>query len=289
MTPSEVGFDPAGLIEVLDRHGVVYVLVGGYAAQLHGSSRPTNDMDVTPATDRDNLARLAAALKELGASIRVDGMAEGLPFDTSAQALAGMLALNLRTPHGDLDLTFTPSGTNGYDDLKQAAPRLILGGIEIQLASLSDIIRSKEAAGRPKDLAALAELYRLASPERTRCDMRRSPTPWMPASRFATRRSWHDMRILGRPSTTTVHAGTSTDTASTSSPRTSPGSRCTRHTVPAIAGTVSTPAQNDASQALTRARREAAAPFSGTSTVGTVCRARLRSRWCRRRSPGPCR
>lgn len=157
-----VEFDAPAILTVLDHHHVDYVIVGGYAAQLHGATRPTTDIDVTPSTTPDNLDRLARALRDLRAGIRVDDLPDGLPFDTSAEALRGVRMLNLRTPHGDLDIAFTPEGTSGYDDLSRSAERRIVGGIEIQLASLQDIIRSKEAAGRAKDFVALPELHRLA-------------------------------------------------------------------------------------------------------------------------------
>ncbi|HZY76707.1 MAG TPA: hypothetical protein VFE40_10335 [Jatrophihabitantaceae bacterium] len=74
--------------------------------------------------------------------------------------------LNLRTPYGDLDLTFLPAGTDGYPDLVvQAQPRRV-GGIEVLVASLDDVIRSKEAAARNKDVEALPELDRLAARRR---------------------------------------------------------------------------------------------------------------------------
>jgi hypothetical protein len=157
-------FDPQAIIEALSRHHVDYVVVGGYAANIHGAVRPTKDIDVTPATTHENLARLAAALRELGAGIRVDELPEGLPFDTSAEALRGMKMLNLRTPHGDMDLTFSPAGfPAGYDDLiGQASPHFI-EGITVQIASLADIITSKTEAGRQKDLLALPELRELAA------------------------------------------------------------------------------------------------------------------------------
>lgn len=74
------------------------MIVGGYAAQLRGATKPTTDIDVTPATTPENLDRLAAALRDLRAGIRVDDVPEGVPFDTSAEALRGMKMLNLRTP-----------------------------------------------------------------------------------------------------------------------------------------------------------------------------------------------
>lgn len=153
---------PAEILTVLDRHNVEYVLVGGFAAQLHGATKPTTDIDVTPATSHNNLGRLAAALRELKAGIRLDELPEPLPFDTSAEALAGMRTLNLRTPYGDLDLTFEPDGTRGYDDLARSAEPRTIGGLQVRVASLADIIRSKQAAARPKDLRALPELERLA-------------------------------------------------------------------------------------------------------------------------------
>jgi hypothetical protein len=83
--PDVAQFDPEPLLAVLERHGVAYVLVGGYAARLHGSLRPTSDVDVTPATTEENLARLAAALTELGARIRTEAEPSGLAFAASAE------------------------------------------------------------------------------------------------------------------------------------------------------------------------------------------------------------
>ena len=93
----------------------------------------------------------------------MDELPEGLPFDTSAEALQGMKTLNLRTPHGDLDLTFVPAGTQGYPDLVARAERRDLGAVRVLVASLDDVIRSKEAAARNKDFEALPELHRLAA------------------------------------------------------------------------------------------------------------------------------
>ena len=155
-------FDPSQIVAVFAVHGVDFVVVGGYAAAVHGATRPTYDLDACPATDWDNLDRLAGALRELQATIRVDDKPEELPFDTSADALVGMTALNLRTRFGDLDLTFAPTGTGGYPDLIEHASLRRVGDVEVRIASLADVIRSKEAAGRAKDLDALPELHRIA-------------------------------------------------------------------------------------------------------------------------------
>ncbi len=125
--------------------------------------RPTKDIDVAPATTTENLTRLVAALRELNAGIRVDEMLEGLPFDTSAEALKGMKMLNLRTRFGDLDLVFSPAGfPGGYADLIGRAGEFVVDGLTIRVAALQDVISSKAAANRLKDQDALPELIRLA-------------------------------------------------------------------------------------------------------------------------------
>ena len=146
-----------------------YVLVGGYAAQLYGARRPTYDIDITPATTKENLERLSAALRELGAGIRIDDQPEGLPFDCSSESLRGVQMLNLRTAAGDLDLTFVPAGfPNGYESLLLGAQARSIGGITVTVAGLNDVIKSKTAAARAKDLDALPELINLAERDRNR-------------------------------------------------------------------------------------------------------------------------
>jgi len=156
-------FDPTWIIATLDRHGVAYILVGGYAAQLHGARRATYDIDIAPSTTADNLERLAAALKSLKARIRVDNVPDGLAFSCSAESLRGIQMLNLQTCAGDLDLTFTPAGfPQGFTELERDAESYSIAGVTISVAALEDVIKSKEAAARPKDLDALPELIRIA-------------------------------------------------------------------------------------------------------------------------------
>ena len=146
------------LFEVLHRHEVVYVLIGGLAAVFHGSPFPTEDADITPQNDRPNLARLAAALRELNARIRTEAVPEGLPFACDAEGLAAAQTWNLRTDAGDLDLAFQPSGTHGYSDLRRDATPAQLYNVTVHIASLSDVVRSKAAADRPKDRRVLPAL-----------------------------------------------------------------------------------------------------------------------------------
>ncbi len=143
--------DPELLVTTLARHQVRYVLIGAMAARLQGFPRATADADITPATDPDNLARLAVALTDLNARVYTESVPEGLPFDCSPATLRRATLWNLVTDAGRLDLAFTPSGTDGFDDLARTAVHFEVFGTTILAASLPDIIRSKEAAGRPQD------------------------------------------------------------------------------------------------------------------------------------------
>jgi hypothetical protein len=156
-----VAFRPERILEVLGAHRVDYVMIGGLAAAVHGSDLVTSDLDITPATSDENLGRLSRALDELHARIRTEGAPEGLPFDHDATSLARGTVWNLVTDAGDLDLAMMPSGTQGYDDLRRDAIAVEILGVSTRVAALADIIRSKEAAGREKDRAALPMLRRL--------------------------------------------------------------------------------------------------------------------------------
>ena len=149
---SEVGpLDPERIVTTLARHGVLYVLIGALAARLQGFPRLTADADITPRRDRENLERLARALRELGARVFTEGVPEGLAFDCSAAALARADMWSLITAAGRIDVAFRPSGTRGYDDLVEGALPFEVYGVGLRVASLEDIIRSKEATDRPQD------------------------------------------------------------------------------------------------------------------------------------------
>jgi hypothetical protein len=159
-------FRPQEILRVLDRHCVRYVLVGGLAAVLHGAAHVTTDVDVVPEDAQANLERLSAALRELNARIRTTGEADGIPFDHSAESLTRVRVWNLQTSMGDLDITFQPSGTRGYDDLRRDVVTMDIRGVEVPVASLADVVRSKEAAGRARDRAVLPALRELLARQR---------------------------------------------------------------------------------------------------------------------------
>jgi len=155
-------FDPFAMCNILNQEGVDYVVLGGFAAILRGSPVTTNDLDVIPWRDRSNLDRLGRALTRMNAMNRISG--DPVPTKIDGSFLVNMPhMLNLVTDFGEMDLTFTPAGSAGeFEGWRQnATPEEIEDGVTVLVASLDDIIDSKRAANRPKDLMALPYLESL--------------------------------------------------------------------------------------------------------------------------------
>ncbi len=159
---TEQRFRPQDILAVLNEHHVRYVLIGGLAAIVHGSAAPTFDVDVVPDPTRNNFARLSAALTDLGARVRVEGIDDGLPFAHDADNLAAMSVLNLATRAGDFDVTLYPAGIENFASWDRGATEFVVLGVPTRVAALADVIRSKEAADRDKDRAVLPMLRELA-------------------------------------------------------------------------------------------------------------------------------
>ncbi len=153
--------DAPAILEVLNRLGVRYVVIGGLAAQLQGGGYPTLDIDITPEMEKTNLELLASALREMDARLRADGLPPGgmrIPLDGRTFALVQTITFS--TAMGPLDVAVRPDGTDGYEDLNRAAVEVEYDGEVVRIAHLRDVIRSKEAAGRPKDVEQLPQLRR---------------------------------------------------------------------------------------------------------------------------------
>ncbi|MDQ6893311.1 MAG: hypothetical protein M3167_11625 [Acidobacteriota bacterium] len=146
-------FDPLRALQTLVRHRVRFVVIGGFAGRLWGSTTVTNDLDVCYARDRKNLKALSGALQELGAALR--GAPDGLPFRPDAETLSSGDHFTFTTNAGNLDCLGDPAGSRGFMDLIAGAEPMKLDSVEVAVASLDDLIRLKRAAGRPKDLVEL--------------------------------------------------------------------------------------------------------------------------------------
>lgn len=153
-------FKPREILALLTARGVDFVVIGGYAAVLHGSPRVTQDLDITFATDRPNLEALGNVLMELRA--RLYGVGDEVQFVPDERTLGRVELLALQTDLGKLDLLGVPAGAPPYGDLREHAARFDVGGFLVRVADIPQLVAMKEIAGRPKDIADIAELDAIA-------------------------------------------------------------------------------------------------------------------------------
>ena len=153
--------DFAGLLRALGKTEVEFIIVGGAAATAHGSARLTQDLDLVYSRQPLNLQRIVRALAPYSPYLR--GAPPGLPFEWDVSTLQRGLNFTLITSLGAIDLLGEIAGGGSYENL--AADTIVLGlfGIRCRCLSLRRLIEVKRAAGRPRDLEAIAELESILS------------------------------------------------------------------------------------------------------------------------------
>ena len=144
------------VLVLLAAHRVEFIIVGGVAATIHGSARVTHDLDLVYSRTEQNLVRLVAALEPEHPYPR--GAPPGLPFRWNVETLRRGLNFTLQTDLGDLDLLGEITGGGGYPQLWPHSVELQAFGNRHRCLDLETLIRVKRAAGRPRDLDAIAEL-----------------------------------------------------------------------------------------------------------------------------------
>lgn len=156
--------DLRALLTPLVRHGVDFVLIGGMAGISHGSNYPSYDLDVVYARDRNNIARLVEALREIG--VRLRGAPADLPFLLDARTIENGSNFTFVTPHGDFDVLGHADGMPSYDELRAEAPVREILGFEVRVASIDHLIAMKRAANRPKDRLMVEEYIVIADEQK---------------------------------------------------------------------------------------------------------------------------
>lgn len=151
--------DFRGVLTALVDAEVRFILIGGAAGIVHGAARLTQDVDIVYGREQANLDRLVSALSPLDPYLR--GAPPGLPFRFDSETLRRGLNFTLTTRLGPLDLLGVVTGGGGYEDLLPDSIEVEAFGVRCRCIGLSTLIRVKRAAGRPKDLEAIAELEAL--------------------------------------------------------------------------------------------------------------------------------
>jgi predicted nucleotidyltransferase len=152
------------VVQLLNRYGVRYIVIGGWAAIIHGSARSTNDVDVVYARDLENIGLLANAVHIWNPYLR--GAPLGLPFRWDEPTIRAGLNFTLTTDHGDLDLLGEVAGGGTYEKLLPFTSEVTVAGLSCRVVTLERLIHLKRAAGRPKDLEVVAELQALLEEQR---------------------------------------------------------------------------------------------------------------------------
>jgi|SRR5690606_36599543 len=157
--------DFPALLRALHEQGVRFLIVGGAAATAHGSARLTQDLDIVYDRAPDNLERLVRALGPHEPYLR--GAPPGLPFRLDVETLRRGLNFTLTSKLGDVDLLGEIVGGGGYAELEPHCVAMEIFGVRCLVLGLDKLIEVKRAAGRPKDLDALAELVAIRESTRT--------------------------------------------------------------------------------------------------------------------------
>jgi|CZKU01.1.fsa_nt_gi predicted nucleotidyltransferase len=143
-------------LRLLAHAGVDFIVIGGMAAAAHGSARSTLDLDVVYARDAANVRRLVGALAPYHPYLR--GVPPGLPFVFDEVTIVHGLNFTLTTDVGDFDLFGEVLGGGNYGELLPQTIEIEAFGVRCRYVTLDALLRLKRAAGRPKDLEAIAEL-----------------------------------------------------------------------------------------------------------------------------------
>jgi hypothetical protein len=152
------------LLRALAERGVDFVVVGGMAGLAHGSAYPTYDLDIAYARDRENIARLVAALKSIEVTLR--GSPADLPFLLDARTIENGSNFTFDSRYGSFDILGDAAGVGNYDELRSDAVVAVIEEVEVRVASIDHLIAMKRAANRPKDQLMVEEYIVIADRQR---------------------------------------------------------------------------------------------------------------------------
>jgi hypothetical protein len=148
--------DFPGILRALQREQVRFIVAGGAASMVHGLAGVTMVLDIVYDRSPDNLERLAGAIAPLAPTLR--GAPEGLPFVWDERTIRSGLNFTLSTSLGSLDLLGEVAGGGTYASLEKDTETIHVFGVDCLCVTLDALISLKRAAGRRKDLEAIAEL-----------------------------------------------------------------------------------------------------------------------------------
>ncbi len=148
------------LLKSLLAHKLDFLIVGGFAAVVHGSSHVTKDLDIAMLISAENVDKLRQALKDFEPRHRMNPSHKP-SFLEEPKSIAGLNNIYLETKAGILDVVTLDMSLGSFEDLKNRSLSVNLFGYDCLVLSLNDLIQIKEKMSRPKDLIVLEELKAL--------------------------------------------------------------------------------------------------------------------------------
>ena len=152
--------DAGPVLQALVAAGVDFVIIGGIAGTLHGSSYPTYDLDVAYSRDPANLKRLSGVLAAL--DVKLNNAPEDLPFMADERTLSNGANFTFDTPFGRFDILGRVPGVSAYEDLRRDSEEATIEGQPVRIASIDHLIAMKRAANRTKDKLMVEEYLVIA-------------------------------------------------------------------------------------------------------------------------------
>ena len=145
------------LLKILLEKEIDFVLIGGFAAVVHGSTLVTQDLDICAATTEEQIIKLREALKDLHPHHRMNPNANHsfLDFPTNVE---GLNNIYLKTDLGVLDILSETQPAGNFQEIKKRSIEISLYGYKCLVISIDDLIKVKQMMKRPKDIQAVEEL-----------------------------------------------------------------------------------------------------------------------------------
>lgn len=144
------------LIEHLSGSNIDFVIVGGFAGVLHGSTLLTRDLDVCILFSAENVERLRESFRDQHPTHRLT--TQKLSFLENPEPGVPLKNLYLETDLGPVDFLGEIKGVGGFERVREASIEIELFGRRCRVISIEGLIQAKEALGRDKDLIAVKEL-----------------------------------------------------------------------------------------------------------------------------------
>lgn len=148
------------LLKLLLENEIDFVLIGGFAAVVHGSTLVTQDLDICSSMSVESIEKLRAVLKEFNPIHRMNRKA-ALSFIDHPENLTGLNNIYLDTDLGILDILSATQPAGDFKTIKQNSIQINIYGYTCNVISIDDLIKVKSSMKRPKDLQAVEELLKI--------------------------------------------------------------------------------------------------------------------------------